>query len=554
MALKALLLRKKIDEQKKALAALREKDKDFDTREAELKTSIAEVTEETSKEDRDALDELVTRFDEEKQAHEDEKAELDKVIGELETELAAEEAAQDTTPPAGATPPADEGNKENERKDATTMNIRNKVFGRMSEQERSAFVAREDVKAYLGEVRTAIKEKRAITNVGLTIPEVMLGVLRQNIEGYSKLYKHVSVRRISGEGRMVIMGAIPEAVWTECCANINELTLGFNDVEVDCYKVAGFFAVCNANLEDSDINLAAELMDALGQAIGLALDKAILYGRNTDANSKMPQGIVSRLVQQSQPAGYPSTARAWADLHTSNVKTIANTNTGVALFQQLLLASGAAKGKYARGEKVWCMNETTKTFLAAQGMTINANGVLVSAANGTMPVIGGVVEVLDFIPDYIIIGGYFELYLLSERSGQKFAQSEHVRFLQDQTVMKGTARYDGVPMIAEAFVVIGINGQTPNSTMTFAEDEANAVKSIMLNTATAAVTAAAGTQHTVQLFAITQPGSGEVSWASSNTGKATVSDNGVVTGVASGSATITATCDGKTATCAVTVS
>ena len=147
MALKALLLRKKIDEQKKALAALREKDKDFDTREAELKTSIAEVTEETSKEDRDALDELVTRFDEEKQAHEDEKAELDKVIGELETELAAEEAAQDTTPPAGVTPPADEGNKENERKDATTMNIRNKVFGRMSEQERSAFVAREDVKA-----------------------------------------------------------------------------------------------------------------------------------------------------------------------------------------------------------------------------------------------------------------------------------------------------------------------------------------------------------------------------------------------------------------------
>ena len=120
--------------------------------------------------------------------------------------------------------------------------------------------------------------------------------------------------------------------------------------------------------------------------------------------------------------------------------------------------------------------------------------------------------------------------------------------------MKGTARYDGVPMIAEAFVAIGINGQTPNSTMTFAEDEANAVKSIMLNTATAAVTAAAGTQHTVQLFAITQPGSGEVSWASSNTGKATVSDNGVVTGVASGSATITATCDGKTATCAVTVS
>lgn len=552
MALKALLLRKKIDEQKKALALLREKDKEFETREAELKKSIEEVTEETSKEDRDALDELVNKFDEEKQAHEDEKAKLDKVVGDLETELAAEEAAQDTTPPAGAIPPAD-GDKENERKDAKIMNKRYKVFAKMSEQERSAFVAREDVKAYLAEVRTAIKEKRAINNIGLTIPEVMLGVLRQNIEGYSKLYKHVTVRRISGEGRMVIMGAIPEAVWTECCANINELTIGFNDVEVDCYKVAGYFAVCNANLEDSDINLAAELMDAIGQAIGLALDKAILYGRNTSANSKMPEGIVTRLVQTSQPASYPATARPWVDLHTSNVKTIANTNTGVALFQQLLLASGAAKGKYARGEKVWCMNETTKTFIAAQGMTINANGVLVSAANGTMPVIGGTVEVLDFLPDYVIIGGYFELYLLSERSGQKFAQSEHVRFLQDQTVMKGTARYDGVAMIAEAFVAIGINGTTPDSTMSFAEDEANSVQGIRLNTSTAAVTAAAGANHTVQLYAITEPGSGTVTWSSATPGKATVDSNGVVTGVASGSSVITATCDGKTASCTVTV-
>ena len=433
------------------------------------------------------------------------------------------------------------------------MKILSRAFAKMSVQERADFVSREDVKQYLADVRTSIQEKRAVNNVGLTIPQVMLGLLRQNIEGYSKLYKHVTVRSVSGEGRMLVEGAIPEAVWTECCANINELTIGFNDVTLDCYKVAGYFKVCNANLEDSDIDLAGELLDAIGQAIGLALDKAILYGKNTDANSKMPMGIVSRLVQQSQPAGYPATSRAWVDLHTSNVKTIANTNTGIALFQQILLAAGAAKGKYARGGKTWCMNETTRTFIAAQGMTINADGVLVSAANGTMPVIGGTVEILEFIPDYVIIGGYFENYLLAERKGEQFATSEHVRFLQDETVMKGTARYDGIPVIAEAFVAIGINGTTPNATMTFAEDEANSVQSIALNTATAAVTAATGSTHTVQLFAITGPGSGTVEWASSNSGKATVDDNGVVTGVASGSATITATCDGKTATCAVTV-
>lgn len=475
MALKALYLRKQIDEKKKALAALRAKDADFETRQAELEKAIAEVTEETPAEQRDALDESVNAFDAEKSAHEDAKGELEKVIDGLEADLAAEEAAQDTTPPAGGeVNPAPVPGGENERKEVSAMNIRNKVFTRMNAQERSEFVAREDVKAYLSEVRDAIKNKRAITNIGLTIPEVMLGLLRQNIEGYSKLYKHCAVRRISGDGKMVVMGAIPEAVWTECCAKLNELSIGFNDVEVGCFKVAGYFTVCNANLEDSDLNLAAELLDAIGQAIGLALDKAILYGRNSSTTQNMPQGVVSRLVQTAKPDSYPVTARDWEDLHSTNIKSIATTKTGIGLFQEIVKASGAVKGKYARGTKVWCMNEATRTALIAEAMTINAAGAIATGIGSQMPIVGGDIEILEFIPDNVIVYGYFELYLLAERRGQQFAQSEHVAFLSDETVMKGTARYDGIPVIAEAFGAIGINGATPTATMTFASDTANA--------------------------------------------------------------------------------
>ena len=468
MALKALLLKKKLDETKKSLDALRAKDADFQKREADLAKGIEEVNEETTVEDRNALDEMVSTFETEKAAHEEEKGNLERMIGDLENDLAAEEAAQNTEPQVEAV--------KEERKEENIM-TRCKMFEKMSAQELQTFVSRDDVKNYLAEVRAAIKEKRAITNVGLTIPEVMLGMLRENIENYSKLYRHVNVRPISGEGRMVIMGTVPEAVWTECCANLNELSIGFNDAEVDCYKVAGYFAVCNANLEDSDINLAGELLTAIGQAIGLALDKAILYGRNGETTQKMPQGIVSRLVQTTAPSGYPATARTWVDLHTSNVKalgTAQNPLTGAALMKAFILAAGAAKGKYSRGEKVWVMNETTYTTLIAEFMTINANGAIVTGIGGTMPVVGGVIEVLNFIPDGVIIGGYFDLYLLAERRGTQFATSEHVRFLQDQTVMKGTARYDGLPVIAEAFVAIGILGTAPTATMTFASDTANA--------------------------------------------------------------------------------
>lgn len=548
MAIKALMLKKKIDMRKKSLDELLAKDEEFATRESELAKALEEAT---NDEEVDAVEEATAKFEEEKKEHEDAKIKFGAEIDALETELKAEEEAQEVKPveaPAEEQPQA-------ERKVNIKMDKRN-VFANMDAQTRTAVFEQDDVKAWIGEFRSAIQEKRALTNIGLTIPEVFLGYLRQNIENYSKLYKHVTVRSISGTGKEIVEGAIPEAVWTECCANINELDLTWNDVETGCFRVAGFFKVCNATLEDSNIDLAAELLTAIGQAIGLALDKAILFGRNTATNYKMPLGIVSRLAQESQPDDYSATARAWQDLHSTHMLTIANNVTGVDLFKTILLDSAVIDGKYARNEKVWVMNETTRIFLMAQGMNINAAGQIVVPLDGRMPVVGGIIEVLDFMPNYMIVGGYFELYLLAERAGKKFAQSEHAFFLQDATAFKGSARYDGQPVIAESFLALGINGTSPASTMTFAADKANVVQNLILNKNAAAVTAASGTNHTAQLKATLLPEgvSGTITWASSATAKATVSTAGLVTGVSAGSAVITATCGDAVAVCNVTVS
>ena len=250
--------------------------------------------------------------------------------------------------------------------------------------------------------------------------------------------------------------------------------MNFNDATVDCYKCGGYYSVCNANLEDSDVNLASEIMTALARGIGFALDKAILYGKNTAANNKMPLGIVSRLAQTEAPADYSATARTWVDLHSTNIITVSAANsTGLKLFQNILKARKAIKNNFSMQNLVWVMNESTYTDLQIEGMSVNANGSIVTGMGNTMPVIGGAVEILDFVPDNVIIAGHFDLYLLAERAGAKFATSEHVRFLQDQTVYKATARYDGLPLIAEGFAAIGIAGTTPTAAMTFAADTAN---------------------------------------------------------------------------------
>ena len=453
MALRQLMLKKRIDEKQKELTALREKDEEFTKREADLEQSIDESA---TDEERTAVEEAIGSFESDKEAHEEAKTSLEAEISGLEDELREIEETNER-----AAEPAKEEREEIKMDTAEKRMINESIM------------EREDVKAWIGEIRAHISEQRALTNVGLTIPQVFLGMLREKMEGYSKLYKHVNVQRISGTGREVIMGSVPEAVWTECCAALNALSLGFNDVEVDCYKVGGYFKVCNATLEDSDVALANIIIDAIGQAIGLALDKAILYGRNTSSNHKMPLGIVSRLVQTEEPSDYPATARTWVDLHTTNITTISADSSGINLFKDIVSASAAIKGKYARGTKTWVMNEATYTTLQVAAMSINAAGAIVTGQTMTMPIVGGNIEILDFIPNNVIIGGYFELYLLSERAGQKFAQSEHAFFLQDQTAFKGTARYDGVPVIAEAFAAIGIGGTTPDATMTFAADSAN---------------------------------------------------------------------------------
>lgn len=464
MALKALLLRKKLDDARAALEALRAKDAEFQRREAELESAINEAE---SEEDKEAVEGLVSEFEADKQAHETQKNDLAVQLEQLERDL--EEAEQ--TPSANPAPESAPDNSpvsDGKRKDDNVMTMNRRGFLGMDRQQRDMFLAREDVKDFLQRVRVLGKEKRAVNGAELTIPDVMLELIRENIYKYSKLIGHVRLRRVPGKARQSIMGVVPEAVWTEACATLNELDLAFSQVEVDGYKVGGFIPICNATLEDSDLNLASEVIDALGQAIGHALDKSIVYGTGT----KMPLGFVTRLAQAAKPSNWNANGPAWKDLRASNIIVITG-KTGVELYKEIIRASGKVKSTYARGSKVWAMNETTQANLTAEGLSINAAGAIVSGLNGTMPAVGGDIVTLDFMADGDIAFGYLDLYLLAERAGAQISQSEHVRFIEDQTVFKGTARYDGMPVFGEAFGVMNIDGKTPTTTATFPPDKAN---------------------------------------------------------------------------------
>ena len=435
-----------------------------------------------------------------------------------------------------------------------SINIRSlpksqRAFEALPMETRENIIRQADVQNFLKELRSMKGQTRGIEGGALTIPVVMLDIIAENMYRYSKLLNRIRVRNVNGEARQTVAGIVPEAVWTEMCGVINELTFSFAQVTLDGYKVAGFIPVCNALLADNDINLAGAIVEMLSEAVGLAMDKAILYGKG--AAYHMPLGIVTRLAQQSKPESYPANAPEWVDLHSTNLLSINNSYTGTQFWAALQEDVAAAYNKYARGEMFWAMNSKTYAKLKAKAIATNLDGAFVAMIGGTLPVVSGDIDVLEFMPDNDIVGGFGDLYLLGLREGMTIESSREVQFIQDNTVFKGKMRADGLPVIASAFVAINIAGSTPTTSLTFAGDDANTVAGILLP-ATATVASGA----TLKLPAVLLPFGVEsdIAWTSATTGKATVgSTTGIVTGVATGSSVITAAAGGKTATCTVTV-
>ena len=469
--LKVLMLRRSADAKKAELAELERKDSDFITREAELETAINEV-EPGNAEQEEAVNAEIEKFEADKTAHEEAKQQLSADIEGIEAEI-AEIERNAPVPPA----PEKKTNKTERGDMHMDINIRSlpmtrRAFDALPVEQRNTIIAQDDVKTFLGQLRGMRGQSRAVTGAELTIPVVFLELISENMFRYSKLLNRVRVRYVNGQARQTIAGTVPEAVWTEMCGAINELNFVFNQVTLDGYKVAGYVPVCNSLLDDNDINLASWIVEMLSESIGYAMDKAILYGKGSA--SRMPLGIVTRLAQENAPSDYPANAPAWTDLHETNILQIGGADvTGAEFWSALMTATGATYTRYNRGTMFWAMNSKTYAALKSKLITFTATGDIVANLFGSLPIVTGDIDVLEFIPDGDIIGGYGDLYLLAMRSGMMIESSYEVQFLQDNTVFRAKQRADGMPVIPGAFVAININNQAVTTAMDFAADTAN---------------------------------------------------------------------------------
>lgn len=178
------------------------------------------------------------------------------------------------------------------------------------------------------------------------------------------------------------------------------------------------------------------------------------------------------------------------------------------------------------------------SYIGTSGLSLSPNKVYVS--------VGGSVTVAPIIypsdADYKTVNWWIQSNPSTGGSitlNKNSDQTATITGVSPRTVSTITVRaqaYDG--QLADAIVWVSENSV--------------AVTSVSLNKTSASI----GVGGTEQLIATVKPDdatSTTVTWTTSNSSVATVSSSGLVTGRASGTATITASCGGKQATCTVTI-
>lgn len=473
MALKQLLITRRIaaleaeqSELAKKIAATAERRAAWKAREAQAETALGEMDDHTTAEERSAFETECSEIEAEDTAiTADETAQTTR-SGEIEDELTKLRGELDelnTRAKQAAEPP-----KHQNKGAESTMRITGHPNADYRERLRAA-VSLPETRTFLENIKDIV---RGITNAPLTVPAAVLPLLREKVEQYSKLLKYTNFQSIRGDAKQPILAAPPEAVWTVNTGKINEVNLGLYGINLGSHKISAYVGIPNPYIEDSDENLLDIALTAIGQGIGIGVDKAILYGTGTN----MPVGIIPRLTASAKPGYWDTLMTADFTAMTSHVgKQSAADVTGGALLQEMFTVLGTAKDKTGTGRKFWAMSEETKTTLLVMAMNYNSSGAIVAGINDEMPIIGGKIETFDFMPSGVISGGYGGGYTLVERSGAKLATSEHVKILDDVTVCIGTARYDGAPGIAESFAAFSLNQTAVSaSAVTFAQDKANA--------------------------------------------------------------------------------
>lgn len=416
MALKQIMLSKKIEQRKTALAELKEQEEKLQTRAEELEQAIEEANDD---EEVAAVEESVEKLEKEKTELEEKKSKLESEIEDLEGEL---EQLNSKEPPK---------NKRHNQKEQGGKNMNRLQVREMIKS--GEYYERSEVKEFYEK----FKNLRAVTGGELTIPEVIVNRIMDIMGDYTTLYPLVDKIQVSGTTRILIDTDTTPATWIEQAGSIPTGDVGtITNVDFDGFKVGKVTFVDNYLLQDSIINLDDYVTRKIARAIAMALDAAIVNGEGSA--SYQPTGIIPSLPAENQ------------------VDVVADENLIKNLGKQVGLID---TGEDAVGEIVAVMHRKTyyNRLFEYSVQVDSAGNVVGKLPNLSQPDLVGLRVVFNNnVAEDQVLFGDFSKYTLVERENITIDRSEHVKFVEDQMTFRGKGRFDGKPVKPEAFALVSI--------------------------------------------------------------------------------------------------
>lgn len=424
--LRQLKLNVQLRESRAKLEQLTAKRDDFNKRAEELEAALDEAK---TEEDINTVKSEIEALEKEK-GDED----IDKEIGEVETKISEIEGEL-----------ADIAEKEkqaNEQKASESENTTERRTQKMNVSvrrlvETGEYFERSEVKKFYNDFKDLVQRK--VQGEDLTIPNIVINRIFDIMGDYCTVYPLVDKINVSGTTRILIDTDTTAAEWMEMKGTLPDGDVGtITNIDFDGFKVGKVVFIDNCIIQDSIINVDAYVVKKLARAIGLAVDAAILSGEGSA--QKQPEGIITKLSAEHKVT-VPANCKL-VDI----LKNIALVDTG----------------KDSVGIITAVMNRQTyyNRFLEYT-INVDSNGNVVGKLpNLTKPDLCGLPVVFNNnLEEGQVLFGDFLKYTLVQREALAIANSDAVKFAEDQMAFRGKARFDGKPVKSDAFVLVTIEDE-----------------------------------------------------------------------------------------------
>ncbi|CCO08268.1 phage major capsid protein [Desulforamulus hydrothermalis] len=419
--LRQLVISKKIEQRKNALAELMIQEEEIQKRSTEFEAAANEAK---TDEEIAVVEEEVTKLEAQKDELEQKKSKLQGEIAELESELEQ----------LNAKSPTGEQRSVNQQKRGEVQMAKEYHISQVRRMlETGEYYNLPEVREFYEK----FKNLRAVSGGELTIPNVIINRILDIVGDYTTLYPRVEKIRVSGTARILIDTDTSAASWIEMASSIPTGDVGtITKVDFDGFKVGKVTFVDNYLLQDSIINIDDYVVRKIARAIAKALDLAILKGEG--ASQKQPEGIIPKI-----PAGNQKTVEADEKLLVNLLKNVGLIDTG----------------DDSVGEIVAVMKrQTYYNRLLEYTINVNSEGNVVGKLpNLTQPDLCGLPVVFNQNMDVDkVLFGVLDQYTMVIREDISIDRSEHVKFVEDQMAFRGKGRFDGKPVRPAAFALVTI--------------------------------------------------------------------------------------------------